>query len=91
MNTLINNSKNYISFNRKKYIFILSIIMIIYSLVLKFTGQTVDGWTYIMCSIWMIAGIQMLSIGIVGEYIGKIYNETKQRPRFIISRNLNEE
>ena len=73
------------------FIFILSIIMIIYSLVLKFTGQTVDGWTYIMCSIWMIAGIQMLSIGIVGEYIGKIYNETKQRPRFIISRNLNEE
>ena len=72
------------------FIFVLSIVMIIYSLVLKFTGKTVDGWTYIMCSIWMIAGIQMLSIGIVGEYIGKIYNETKRRPRFIISRNLND-
>lgn len=44
-----------------------------------------------MCSIWMIAGLQMLSLGIIGEYIGKIYSETKKRPRFVISRNLNEE
>lgn len=73
------------------FIFFLSVIMIVYSLTLKIIGMTVDGWTYIMCSIWMIAGIQMLSIGIVGEYIGKIYNETKRRPRFIISRNLNKE
>lgn len=72
-------------------IFILSILMIIYSLVMKIIGNTVPGWTYIMCSIWMIAGIQMLSLGIVGEYIGKIYNETKRRPRYIVSVNLNEE
>ena len=71
--------------------FVLSIIMIIYSIVSKCLGNTVDGWTFITCSIWLVAGIQMLSLGIVGEYIGKIYSETKRRPRFIISRNLNEE
>ena len=71
--------------------FVLSIIMIIYSIVSKCLGNTVDGWTFITCSIWLVAGIQMLSLGIVGEYIGKIYSETKRRPRFIISRKLNEE
>lgn len=71
--------------------FVLSIIMIIYSIVSKCLGNAVDGWTFITCSIWLVAGIQMLSLGIVGEYIGKIYSETKRRPRFIISRNLNEE
>ena len=72
-------------------IFIISILMIIYSIVRKLTGQTVSGWTFTVCSIWLIAGIQMLSIGIVGQYIGKIYSEVKQRPRYIISRNLIEE
>lgn len=72
-------------------IFILSIIMVIYSIIRKFMGNTVTGWTFIVCSIWLISGIQMLSIGIVGEYIGKIYNETKKRPRYIISECLIEE
>lgn len=71
-------------------IFIISLIMMLYSIIVKLTGNTVDGWTFIVCSIWMIAGIQMLSLGIIGEYIGKIYNETKRRPRYIISENLNE-
>lgn len=71
--------------------FVLSIIMIIYSIISKCLGNAVDGWTFITCSIWLVAGIQMLSLGIVGEYIGKIYSETKRRPRFIVSRNLNEE
>ena len=71
--------------------FVLSILMIIYSIISKCLGNAVDGWTFITCSIWLVAGIQMLSLGIVGEYIGKIYSETKRRPRFIISRNLNEE
>ena len=73
------------------FIFFISIIMIIYSIVRKFMGATVSGWTFTICSIWFIAGIQMLSLGIIGEYIGKIYSETKQRPRFIISENLNEQ
>lgn len=71
-------------------IFFISIIMIVYSVVRKIIGATVTGWTFIVCSIWFIAGVQMLSLGIVGEYIGKIYNETKRRPRYIISENLNE-
>ncbi len=69
-------------------IFVLSIIMLLYCLIVKLLGQTVAGWTFIVGSIWLIAGIQMLSIGIIGEYIGKIYSETKQRPRYIIDKNL---
>ena len=61
-----------------------SIIAFIYSIVMKLLGNTVVGWTFIVCSIWLIGGIQMLSLGIIGEYIGKIYNETKKRPRYII-------
>lgn len=72
-------------------IFAISIIMTIYCIIVKLLGYTVDGWTFLACSIWMLAGVQMLSLGIIGEYIGKIYNETKQRPRYIISRNLEEE
>ena len=60
-------------------ILILSLILIIYSVVRKIIGVTVPGWTFISCSIWFLGGVQMLSIGIIGEYIGKVYNETKKR------------
>ena len=66
------------------FIFTVSILMLIYFLVLHFTGNTVAGWSTIVISIWGIGGLQLLAIGIIGEYIGKIYLETKQRPRFII-------
>lgn len=69
-------------------IFILSLIIMIYSVIVKILGNAVSGWTFIICSIWMVAGIQMLSLGIIGEYIGKIYSETKKRPRYIIEENL---
>lgn len=69
--------------------FVISFIMIIYSVFAKFFGQTVSGWTFIVCSIWLVSGIQMLSLGIIGEYIGKIYSETKARPRYIIEKELN--
>ena len=69
-------------------IFLLSILMIAYSVGAKIMGKTVSGWTFIVCSIWMIAGIQMLSLGIIGEYIGKIYSESKKRPRYIIEEQL---
>lgn len=69
-------------------IFILSLIALIYSLIVKFIGNTKDGWASLTISIWMIGGIQLLSLGVIGEYIGKIYNETKQRPRFIIANKL---
>lgn len=69
-------------------ILILSIILIIYSIIRKIIGATVPGWTFVSCSIWFLGGVQMLSIGIIGEYIRKIYNETKARPRYIIEENL---
>lgn len=65
-------------------IFFLSLAMLVYSIVAKILGHTASGWASIICSIWMIGGVQLLSLGIIGEYIGKIYNETKARPRFII-------
>lgn len=71
-------------------ILFISFVIMVYSLVQKIGGNTVDGWTFLTISIWFIGGLQMLSIGIVGEYIGKMYNETKARPRYIISENLNE-
>ena len=71
-------------------VFLVSIGIVIYSLVRHFTGHTVTGWTSVMASVWAIGGLMLLAIGVVGEYIGKIYLETKQRPRFIIEENLEE-
>ena len=65
-------------------IFLASLISIIVLLLLKLVGTTVQGWTTLMASIWMIGGIQLLSLGVIGEYIGKIYKEVKRRPRYII-------
>lgn len=69
-------------------ILFISIAIMIYSLVVKIMGEVVPGWTFITISIWFIGGLQMLSIGVIGEYIGKIYNETKQRPRYFIEKEL---
>lgn len=69
-------------------VFAISIIMIIYSLVSYFIGVSVSGWASLLCSIWAIGGLQLLAIGIIGEYIGKIYLETKRRPRFIVEKFL---
>ena len=66
-------------------ILVLSFLMILYSVIQKVLGNTVDGWTFIVCSLWLLGGIQMLSLGIIGEYIGKIYSETKARPRYLVS------
>ena len=72
-------------------ILFISICIMIYSLVRKLTGNTIDGWTFLTISIWFIGGLQMISVGIIGEYIGKVYSETKHRPRYIISENLLED
>lgn len=66
------------------FIFAFSIGMGAYSLARHFTGNTVPGWTSIVLSIWAVGGLLLLSIGIVGEYVGKIYLETKGRPRYLI-------
>ena len=71
-------------------IFALSLVMLLWTLVRWIAGATVSGWTSLMCSIWMIGGIQLLALGVIGEYIGKVYGETKARPRFIIERVLND-
>ena len=72
-------------------IFLISLAMIIYSIVSFFIGWTVSGWTSTLCSIWALGGLQLLAIGIIGEYIGKIYLETKRRPRYIVETILDDE
>ncbi len=71
-------------------IFGVSILMLLYSLIVHFMGRTVAGWTSMIISIWAIGGLQLLAIGVVGEYIGKIYLETKDRPKYIIETVLDE-
>ena len=72
-------------------IFSVSIIILIYSLVRHFTNNTIPGWTTTVLSIWAIGGLTMISLGVIGEYIGKIYLETKNRPRFIIESYLSDD
>ena len=71
-------------------IFLCSIIMLVYILVSYFTGHVVAGWSSILVSVWVIGGLLLLSIGIIGEYIGKVYLETKKRPRYIIEEYIND-
>ena len=71
-------------------IFAISLVMLLYFLIVHFMGRTVAGWTSMIVSIWAIGGLQLLAIGIVGEYIGKIYLETKERPKYIIETVLDE-
>jgi glycosyltransferase involved in cell wall biosynthesis len=72
-------------------IFAISVLMLIYSVVRWATGATIIGWASVICSVWAIGGLILLSLGIIGEYIGKIYLETKGRPRFLIKDLLDEE
>jgi len=65
-------------------IFAVSILMLIYSIVRWATGATIIGWASVICSVWAIGGLILLSLGVIGEYIGKIYLETKGRPRFLL-------
>ena len=72
-------------------IFLISLIMVIYSIIAFFAGWTVSGWSSTLCSIWALGGLQLLAIGIIGEYIGKIYLEAKRRPRFIVETYLGDD
>ncbi len=72
-------------------VFLVSIVILIYCLVRYFTGHTITGWTTIALSVWAIGGLILLSLGVIGEYIGKIYLEAKGRPRYIIEQDLNDE
>lgn len=77
------------------FIFLTGILLLIMSLFIggyiilnSIKGKTVSGWSSIITSIWIIGGLILISLGIIGEYVGKIYIETKKRPRYIISKNL---
>ena len=67
---------------------VLSILGLLYALISYFAGWAVPGWTATVCSIWLLGGLQMLCLGVVGGYIGKIYSEVKARPRFRVEEFL---
>lgn len=67
---------------------VLSVFGLLYALIAKLTGNAVTGWTAIVASIWLIGGIQLLSLGVIGTYIGKIYSEAKARPKYLVEEFL---
>ena len=69
-------------------IFLVSLVMIVYNLARWAMGATVTGWASLACSLWALGGLILLAMGVVGEYVGKIYLETKGRPRFLIRQVL---
>jgi glycosyltransferase involved in cell wall biosynthesis len=69
-------------------VFAISIVLLIYFIAGYFQGNTVEGWATLVVSIWGIGGLELLAIGIIGEYVGKIYLETKARPRYIVEEYL---
>ena len=71
-------------------VFLLSLAMLLWSLIARISGHVVSGWTSLMFSIWMLGGLQLLALGVIGEYIGKVYSEVKHRPRFIIEQVLDD-
>lgn len=71
--------------------FIASIFMIIYVVIGALSGNTISGWATTIMSIWAFGGLILIALGIIGEYLGKIYMETKRRPRFTVERFLNVE
>src|SRR5690606_12761921 len=67
---------------------LLSVLAGVYAIIQKLMGNTVSGWASLMVSIWFVGGIQLISLGLIGEYIGKIYKEVKQRPLYILEQDL---
>ena len=65
---------------------LLAVSAIVYSLCVYHTGHVVWGWTSLLISIWFIGGATLVSLGIIGEYIGKIYREVKRRPRYFVEK-----
>lgn len=66
---------------------LVSLIAVIVTVIIKLFGYTVQGWTSLLCVIFLLGGIQIFCLGVIGEYIGKMYAETKARPRYIIEKN----
>ena len=72
-------------------VFFASVVMIVYNVVRWATGNTVAGWASLACSVWFIGGLILLSLGVIGEYLGKLYLESKGRPRYLIREVLDGE
>jgi glycosyltransferase involved in cell wall biosynthesis len=72
-------------------LFALSVVAALYAIVGKIMGATVTGWTSLILSVWFIGGVQLLALGLIGEYIGKIYKEVKRRPLYIIEKEATAE
>lgn len=77
-------------FNLGMICFVGSLLAILYFLFIHFIGKTISGWTSLIISIWLLGSIQLMAIGIVGEYVGKVYLETKERPKFFVEDYLDE-
>ncbi len=67
---------------------LLGLVMAVYVIVSLARGKTVAGWASLMMSIWLLGGLQLMALGLIGEYVGKIYMETKRRPKFILEEHL---
>lgn len=69
-------------------IFALSLLAFVYAIAGKLWGTTVSGWTSLILSIWFIGGVQLLALGLIGEYIGKVYKEVKRRPLYVVEKEM---
>ncbi|MBD0379826.1 glycosyltransferase family 2 protein [Paenibacillus sp. WST5] len=69
-------------------LFALSVVAGLYAIIGKIMGATVTGWTSLILSVWFIGGVQLLALGLIGEYIGKIYKEVKRRPLYVIEKEV---
>lgn len=72
-------------------VFLVSLFMILYNIIRWVTGNTVTGWASLSCSVWLIGGLILLSLGVIGEYVGKLYMEAKGRPRFLVQDVVDEQ
>ena len=73
----------WILFSGFVFIFV-SLCVIAWAIYARIAGRTVEGWTSLLVSVWFVGGCLLLALGIIGEYIGKVYRETKQRPRYFV-------
>ena len=64
---------------------LLGLVLMVWAIIEKIIGNTVAGWASLICAVCLIGGVQLISIGVIGQYVGKTYLETKHRPRYIIS------
>lgn len=77
----------YITYLGLIFMFI-SLAAIIYAIVVYAEGRTIQGWTSLLVSLWFIGGAILVALGVIGEYVGKIYSEVKRRPRYIVEKTI---